>query len=138
MLRDYFTQLDGKPATVVVLRGFIDGPDHVTPTAKWLEHALRRDATCTDKCKHFQVHVEVDPLVFRSMDIEQVPAVTYLPGVTELKHCEGETFKSASVVFGAASMQASLQTLGKNGVPIPAAINDIYEVKGWVWKTRSR
>lgn len=125
MLRDYMAQLDGVPGAVVLLRGFIGGATYIKPTERWLEQVLRVDPN-EMMGRHRRVYVQVDPLVFQSMSISQVPAVTYLPGVTELKHCEGESFTTASVAYGAISISAALQEIKKAGVAIPDSVLALY------------
>jgi len=128
MLRDYMAQLDRVPGAVVVLRGFVGGATKIQPSGKWVEQVLRVDPGCL-KCAHRRVRVEVDPLVFRSLDIKQVPAVTYLAGVQELQHCEKEQFQSASVVYGAVSVEAALREVVKGGVPVPPQVLAQYRGK---------
>ena len=79
-------------------------------------------------------NIVVDPLVFRSLGIRQVPAVTYLPGVQQLQHCEQEVFESASVVYGAASVAASLKAVAKDGVAVPQQVIAALEGQGWETK----
>lgn len=130
MVRDYLAQLDGKRGAVVVLRGFIGGAEHIVPTGKWLEQIMRVDPTC-EKCGHRRVTVQVDPLVFASLNIRQVPAVAYLPGVSELKHCDAEPFKTASVAYGAAPVDVALQATAKGGAAVPKEVIAVYTPKGW-------
>lgn len=130
MLRDYMAQLDGVPGVVVVIRGFIGGAHLVKPTGSWMEEVLRENPGCF-KCRHRDVHVVVDPLIFQALGIQQVPAVAYLDGVQQLQHCEQEVFASASVAFGSASVASALKAVNKGGVPVPKAVLASFDGKGW-------
>lgn len=121
MVREYVRQLDAIPEGVLVLRGFIEGARTVAPTGRWVERVRRREVNCST-CGHRAVQVVVDPLTYQSLGITQVPAVAYLPGVTELKHCDAETLSAAVVVYGAASVSSALKRLEREGVEIPAPL----------------
>jgi type-F conjugative transfer system pilin assembly protein TrbC len=130
MLRDYMAQLDGQPDAVVVLRGFIGGAHTVAPTGRWIERVLRSDPDCL-RCRHRSVRVVVDPLLFRSLKIERVPALAWLGGVQTLQHCEQETYTTAAVAYGAAPIAAALQALDKAGVVVPQPVSKQFEARGW-------
>jgi type-F conjugative transfer system pilin assembly protein TrbC len=120
-LREYMRQLDGVSEAIVVLRGFIGGARTVKPTGLWIEDMRRRDPTC-HTCGHRRVEVVVDPLLYRSLAINKVPAVAYLPGVQDLKHCDAETLQAVPVAYGAVSVSAALKQLTKDGAAIPAEL----------------
>ena len=128
MLRDYIAQLDGVPGTVVVLRGFIGGATKVKPTGRWIEEILRERSDCL-QCAHRRVRIEVDPLLYKSLGIKQVPAVTFLAGVRDLQHCQKEQFKSAAVAYGAVAVEAALRAITKEGVAVPAGVLARYEAR---------
>lgn len=120
-LREYMRQLDGVGEAVVVLRGFIGGARTVKPTGMWIEDMRRRDPAC-HTCGHRRVEVVVDPLLYRSLAIDKVPAVAYLPGVQDLKHCDAETLQAVPIAYGAVSVSAALKQLTKDGAAIPAEL----------------
>ena len=121
MVRDYMAQLDGTPEAMVVLRGFIGGAERVTPTGIWVEKARRKDPSRLEG-GHYFVDVRVDPLVFRDLGIKQVPAVAYLPGVKELRHCDEETLSAAVVVYGATTVSSALREINKRGGQVPQSL----------------
>ena len=120
-LREYFAQLDGHRDAVVVLRGFIGGAHAVKPTGQWLEALLRQHGDCRD-CGHYRVNVVVDPLAYSGLGIEQVPAIAYLPGVSQLQHCHHEQFKAAALIYGATSIDYALDVARKDGAAIPESV----------------
>jgi len=71
---------------------------------------------------HYQVEVVVDPLIYRMLDIQKVPAVAYLHGVQDLRHCDAQVLETATVVYGAASIGSALKRLKRDGVPVPGEI----------------
>lgn len=121
MLREYMRQLHQVPEGIAVLRGFVGGARTVAPTGKWVEAIRRKQVGCRE-CAHFEVEVVVDPLIYRMLDIQKVPAVVYLPGVQDLRHCDAESVSTAAVAYGATSIHAALVQLTRNGVAVPGEV----------------
>lgn len=119
MLREYMAQLDGHPEAIVVMRGFVGGASKVVPTGLLIEK-IRQLVPGSREKGHRNVQVVVDPLVFRSLGIDQVPAVAWLPGVKDLAHCDGEVLKAAVVVYGAVKVTAALDRINREGGNVPA------------------
>lgn len=119
-IRAYARQLEGIPEAVLVLRGFIGGARSVTPTVEWIEKALRKKPSCKD-CGHYRVDIVVDPLAYQMLGIKRVPAMTFLPGVQDLRHCDAETLRAASVAYGAVSVHGAMNAIAKD-VAIPAGL----------------
>jgi len=130
MVHDYMQQLSGIPEAVVVLRGFIGGAHTVAPTGKWIEEVRRTKPDCV-RCEHYKVQVLVDPLIYRDLQIEQVPAIAYAPGVTEISHCDGKSLKGVQIVFGAISVEAAVKALADGGTAIPNTLITKIRSKGW-------
>lgn len=130
MVADYMAQLDGRKDAVVVLRGFIGGAQEVKPTGRWMEKATRLTPS-THEGGHYVVKTIVDPLLFRQLGIERVPAVAYLDGVSEIGHCDDEDFAAAVVVYGAAHVSAALQRAKEEGATIPESVLASYRPKRW-------
>ena len=121
MLREYMRQLAGIPEAIVILRGFIGGARTVAPTGIWVEQMRREQASCRT-CAHRAVEVVVDPLSYRMLGIAKVPAVAYLPGVQDLKHCDAEKLQASAVIYGAVSVASALKQLDREGVAVPPAL----------------
>ena len=121
MLREYLRQVSGIPEVIVILRGFIGGARTVAPTGVWVERLRRKDVGCRD-CGHFAVEIVVDPLAYRMLGLEQVPAVAFIPGVQDLRHCDAEVLRTSAVAYGAVSVNAALRRLRAEGVAIPATV----------------
>lgn len=119
--REYFAQLDGKPEALVVLRGFMGGATTIEPTARFVERMARNNVTDV-KGGHRTVNVVVDPLLFKNLGIDKVPAVAWLPGVTDVSHCDGKVFESAVTVYGATAVSYALQQINRNGGAVPREI----------------
>ena len=132
MVHDYMVQLAGVPEAVVVLRGFVGGAHTVAPTGKWVEEVRRVVPGCL-RCEHYNVEVVVDPLVYRALKIEKVPAVAYAPGISDLSHCDGKDLKVSGVVYGAVSVEAAVRTLTvmREGGEVPGALLEKVRRKGW-------
>ncbi len=120
MVRDYARQLDGVPEAILVLRGFIGGARSVKPSVEWIERVLRKRPADPDG-GHYRVEVVVDPLAFRMLGIGQVPAVTFLAGVQDLRHCDAETLAAARIAYGAVSVGGALKALTP-AVTVPASL----------------
>lgn len=134
MLHDYMVQLDGKSEALVILRGFVGGAQQVAPTGLLVEK-IRRNVAGDRHKGHARVDVVVDPLLFASLGIDQVPAVAWLDGVQDVRHCNEQTFSTSVVAFGATSIEAALHEIDRNGGTVPAAI--IRKFEGIPW-TRQR
>ena len=120
MVREYARQLDGMPEAILVLRGFIGGARAVTPTVQWIERALRKHPADPDG-GHYRVEVVVDPLAYRMLGIDKVPAITFLPGVQDLRHCDAQELRASSIAYGAVSVAGALTSLGK-AITVPASL----------------
>jgi conjugal transfer pilus assembly protein TrbC len=120
MVREYARQLDGMPEAILVLRGFLGGARAVTPTVQWIERALRKRPTDPDG-GHYRVEVVVDPLAYRMLGIDKVPAITFLPGVQDLRHCDAQELRASSIAYGAVSVAGALASLGKS-ITVPASL----------------
>lgn len=118
MLREYMRQLDRVPAGITVLRGFIGGAHKVGPTGLWVEQIRRKTPSCRE-CPHYQVELVVDPLLYRDLKIDKVPAVAYLPGVQDLSHCDAKVLEAATVVYGAVSIKAALNKMNDAKPTVP-------------------
>ena len=86
-LRTYVRNLDtlNDPNIVMVLRGFINGMQLVRPTLEFLERLLVKDKDCRlsdgKQCDVYQANIQIDPLVFRKFNIQQVPALAYVKNI---------------------------------------------------------
>lgn len=118
MVREYMRQLDKVPEAIVVLRGFVGGAKKVAPTGVWVERVRRKQPDCRD-CPHYMVEVVVDPLAYDMLGIAKVPAVTFLPGVQDLRHCDADVLEASSVAYGATSVRASLKAIRTKNVMVP-------------------
>jgi hypothetical protein len=121
MVREYARQLDGVPEAILVLRGFIGGARTTKPTVEWIERSLRKNPADMLGA-HYRVEVVVDPLAFRMLGITQVPAVTFLPGVQDLRHCDAEVLSAARIAYGAVAIGGALKALAP-AVTVPAHLS---------------
>jgi type-F conjugative transfer system pilin assembly protein TrbC len=135
MLRDYLEQLDNIPEAVVVLRGAVGGVQEIKPTMLWAADVRKTDPNCVRKCKHHNVQMIVDPLLYRALKIDKVPAVAYLHGVQDIQHCEQETYEAATVVYGASSVEFALKQMRKERVQVPPGVLAKFERKSWDRRT---
>ena len=121
-LRNYAVDMDRlkEPNIRMVMRGFVDGMSFFLPTREFLKEILLRDPACWNKnpksCEAFPVDVSIDPMLFRTFQIEVVPATVYYrdrefdpagkPGMPENK---GEFF----LVYGDASLRETLEAINR-------------------------
>lgn len=120
-LQEYMAQLNGNPEALVVMRGFVGGARTVMPTGKLMERVMRKKSAAP-KDKYNRVEVVVDPLLYRSLGIDKVPAVVWLPGVTDISHCDGEDFEAAVTVYGTVSVGYALQQINRSGGNVPVDV----------------
>ena len=119
--RELIAQVDGKREAIIVLRGFVDGAHAVAPTGFLIERVRRKDPN--DKRGGYRmVDVVVDPLLYRNLGIEQVPAFAWLPDVTDISHCNGDTFDKAVTVVGNVSVGYALSEINRNGGKVPPEV----------------
>jgi type-F conjugative transfer system pilin assembly protein TrbC len=129
MLTTYLQQLDGRPESLVVLRGFVGGARRVKPTGQFIERIRRKSSG--PKGPHYAVETVVDPMLFQQLGIDEVPAVAWLAGVQDLSHCNDEDYSKAIVIFGAASVESALREARKVGASVPDAVLARYAATGW-------
>lgn len=130
MLTSYLQQLDPHRESLVVLRGFVGGAHVVRPTGTWMERLLRK-VPGDPNGGHYRVETVIDPLFFQQLSIDQVPAVAWLGGVQSLAHCDQEDYSKATVVYGAASVDAALKQARKAGAAVPERVIAQYRGTGW-------
>jgi type-F conjugative transfer system pilin assembly protein TrbC len=119
--RELIAQVDGKREAIIVLRGFVNGAHAVAPTGFLIERVRRKNPS--DKRGGYRmVDVVVDPLLYRNLGIEQVPAFAWLPDVTDISHCNGDTFDKAVTVVGNVSVGYALGEINRNGGKVPPEI----------------
>ena len=83
-LRNYAADMErlGDPSVVLVLRGFVEGPGRIGPTAKLAAEILKTDPACEPMkgdCSLRDIPFIVDPTLFRKFGISQVPAIVFAP-----------------------------------------------------------
>jgi type-F conjugative transfer system pilin assembly protein TrbC len=130
MLTSYMQQLDRRPESLVVLRGFVGGAHKVKPTGLLMEK-IRRKVAGDPQRGHYRVETVVDPLFFEQLGIDKVPAVAYLEGVQSLAHCNQEDYSKATVIYGAGSIEAALKEARKAGAAVPDRVIAQYRGIGW-------
>ena len=121
-VRAYARQLDGVPEGILVLRGFVGGAHSVKPTVEWIERALRKQPD-DEMGGHYRVEVVVDPLAYRMLGITKVPAITFLPGVQDLRHCDAEELSTARLAYGAVSVRGALDAL-RPAITVPTRLEE--------------
>ncbi len=122
----------------MVMRGFIGGMKHATPTFQFVAELIAKKSTCEvfkDTCDAHRVNFMVDPLLFRRYGIERVPAIVYVNGLllNDPAMSEGLQENAATqihhVVYGEISLQYALEKIqraeGVNRASITSAINTL-------------
>lgn len=111
-LRNYAVMIDrartGK--IIMVLRGFVGGMKKIRPTMEFIGEIVKKDPACDldkTRCDSFQVNIQIDPELFQRFQIQEVPAVTYLP--------EGEDQDQAEplVILGDAALDFMLERINR-------------------------
>ncbi len=123
-LRTYVQDMDilDDPNFVIVLRGFVGGMKYVRPTLDFLEKLIVREKNCRlsegNQCNMFHANIQIDPLIFGKLDIQQVPAVAYVKNIKKIDvqqsmGREGNLVEEtdAVVVYGDASLDFALERI---------------------------
>ena len=121
-LRTYVRELDklNDPNIVVVLRGFVGSMEKIRPTLEFIESLLVKDSTCRlsegKQCEVYQANIQIDPLVYRKFNIQQVPALAYVKNISNTTKISDEP--EAVVVYGDVSLDYALdQIFSETGNP---------------------
>ena len=111
-LRTYAAMIDRARTgeIIMVLRGFVGGMKKIRPTLEFIGEILKKDPACDldkTRCDSFQVNIQIDPELFQRFQIQDVPAVTYLP--------EGEDQDQAEplVILGDAALDFMLERINR-------------------------
>lgn len=121
-LRTYASALDRiqDPHIVMVLRGYVDGMRRIKSTQDFAMKMLLKNPGCFSsglECEQFNVRLEIDPNLFRRYEINQVPAVVYLPSIRVSDESGGEGLEENAdvdlhyVIYGDASMEFLLNQI---------------------------
>lgn len=75
--------------SVMVIRGLVgEDAKAFLPTQEWVQEVLCSTKTVTAKAKCEAGPLDIHPMLFRAMGIEQVPAVAYVPDPSVLGGCQ--------------------------------------------------
>ena len=124
VLRTYVKDIDAlnDPNVVMVLNGFVGGMQYVSPTLDFLEELMVREKDCRlsegNRCDVYGVAIQIDPLLFRRLGIQQVPAVAYVRNIKTIDArqsmaVEGNLSQEvdAVVIYGDASLEYFLERI---------------------------
>ena len=121
-LRTYVRDLDklNDPNIVVVLRGFVGGMQKIRPTLEFIESMLVKDSACRvgdgKQCDVYQANIQIDPLVYRKFNIQQVPALAYVENISNNANSFDEP--EAMIFYGDVSLDYALdQIFSETGNP---------------------
>ena len=112
-LRNYARDIDriGEKNISFVMRGFVGGMGAFGPTAAFLRELVADDPTCwvqdPGKCRGMNVQVSIDPMLFRALGVEVVPAIAYKRGVRPAER--GDSY----MVYGDASITEALEVVNR-------------------------
>jgi type-F conjugative transfer system pilin assembly protein TrbC len=85
-IRHLVDQLGDSPNVVFAVRGFVgNDASKIMPTMSWLKNHRCRQAGRDTVCA--TAPMDVNPLLFSKMKIDQVPALAYIPDPQELENC---------------------------------------------------
>ncbi len=123
-IRNYAASIDkvSYPNIVMVMRGFINGMDDINSTMAFVSRALARDANCENgdsPCAMMNANLEIDPLLFKKYEIQEVPTIVYASNVQVLNAGGSEGIeKNATVgkfyrIMGDAALDYHLETINK-------------------------
>lgn len=114
-LRNYAASIARAEASgiTMVMRGFVGGMKKIHPTMEFIGAVLKKNPDCDftkEKCDSFQVNIQVDPELFQKLQIKEVPALAYLPGIEN----ETETAQAdAMIVYGDAGLDYLLEKINR-------------------------
>ena len=87
-LRTYAADLE-RVGGIMLVRGFKEGMQKVSPTLEWLSEVLKVDTNCKGAfCPQRQVKILVDPKAFSEHQITEVPAVMSTKVDLNAPYCE--------------------------------------------------
>lgn len=117
-LRSYARDLDllGDPRVVMVMRGFVGGMKRFKPTLDFILDVLKEDPDCdllSQECRVYNASIHIDPLLFRELQVEAVPAVAYVRGLRLSEPtCESGEL-DAWILYGDVSLEYALRVLAR-------------------------
>ena len=118
-LRTYVRDLDmlNDPNIVMVLRGFVNGMEKIRPTLEFIESLLVKDSSCRlsdgRQCDVYQANIQIDPLVFRKFNIQQVPTLAYTKKINSIDSQDAGSSDEpdAVVIYGDVSLDYALNQI---------------------------
>lgn len=118
-LREYAADVEAlaDPQVFMALRGFVGGMKRARPTLEFLWRVLSGDPSCRpfeERCRLRNASFHIDPVLFRELGIEAVPAVAYVRGL-DLREpsCSSEGELQAWVLYGDVSLEYALEVLSR-------------------------
>ncbi len=109
---------------IIAFRGFIGGVKNYQPTVDYIESLLKQDTQCQNtinsQCEYYQASFNIDPLVFRKFQVNQVPAVVYVdnvqmqdPGKSIGLDKNLKAPVTSHIIYGDSTLKYALERLGK-------------------------
>lgn len=87
-LRNLLGSMSGSES-VMVIRGLVgEDAKAFLPTQEWVQEVLCGTKKLTEKTKCEAGPLDINPMLFRAMNVEQVPAVAYVPDPSVLDGCQ--------------------------------------------------
>ncbi len=75
----------GDAKVVMAMRGWVNGLNNSGANIQYFSRILQKDPLCRGErqpCEHYQVPIKLQPTLFATYDVTQVPAVIYVNGDT--------------------------------------------------------
>lgn len=119
VLQRYAKAAERRGGVTLVLRGFVGGGTNIKPTARFIRDVLLKDPFCKGAtCQIRRTQVVIDPLLFRELGINRVPALAVASNRAAKGYCADgiptlDPINSQKVVYGDASLNYLLETLEK-------------------------
>lgn len=118
-LRQYINDIDGLPQATAVLNGFIGDIGKMQPTVQFIADLLKVDEHCKmPGCDYLDSEIVVDPIIFKRLNIDRVPAIAYVENYERIGYCSegletGSKMSNIRVVYGDVALKDALEHINK-------------------------
>ncbi len=119
LLREYARQANDMQDQNVrmVMRGFVGSLMDFKPTLQFIQEILKQDPACDDQdCELYRVGVDIDPPLFRSAGVTEVPTIVCADVSTDEGRSRPDEINGCKIV-GAVPIRYALEKCGKKVNP---------------------
>lgn len=118
-LRNYIIDLEHLPQATAVLQGFVGGVKKMQPTIQFIGDLLKEDRDCKmPDCEFKSANIVVDPIIFKRLKIDRVPAIAYIEDYERVGYCsegleDGARMDNVHIVYGDVTIKHALKFIDR-------------------------